>query len=148
VMKITNIKSFHVNTFLHHLTILLVLFCRTLPSLAKAKRKMRRPRWKCQRTRPKQEGAVDVGNAGAGRVCHAFEDAGDGRGVERGGDENGGAREGKLADVRQRCRKRQYVSRRRVEKRRWCEEIDMTTSRCERRGAVEDGGERWLCNGW
>ena len=42
---------------------------------------------------------MDVGNATTGRVCHAFEDAGDGRGVKRGGDKNGGAREGKLADV-------------------------------------------------
>ena len=66
---------------------------------------------------------MDVGNAAAGRVCRAFEDASDGRGVERGGGENGGAREGKLADVRQRCRKRQYVSRRRVEKRRQCNKI-------------------------
>ncbi len=66
---------------------------------------------------------MDVGNAAAGRVCHAFEDAGNGRGVEREGDENGGAREGKLADVRQRCRKMQYVSRRRVMKRRQCDEI-------------------------
>jgi hypothetical protein len=66
---------------------------------------------------------MDVGNAAAGRMCRAFEDAGDGRGVERGGNKNGGAREAKLADVRQRCRKRQYVSRRRVEKRRQCNEI-------------------------
>ena len=67
--------------------------------MAKAKRKMRRRRQTCRRTRPKREGAVDVGNATTGRVCHAFEDAGDGRGVKRGGDKNGGAREGKLADV-------------------------------------------------
>ena len=68
---------------------------------------------------------MDVGNAATRtrRVCPAFEDAGDGRSVERGGNENGGAREGKLADVKQRCRKRQYVSRRRVEKRRRCNEI-------------------------
>ena len=39
---------------------------------------------------------MDVGNAAAGRVCRAFEDAGDGRVIERGGNENGGAREGKL----------------------------------------------------
>ena len=66
---------------------------------------------------------MGIGNAAAGRVCRAFEDAGNGRGIKRGGDENGGAREGKLADVRQRCRKRQYVSRRRVEKRRQCNKI-------------------------
>ena len=66
---------------------------------------------------------MDVGNAIAGRVCCAFEDAGDGRGIERGGDENGSAREGKLEDVRQRCRKRQYVSQRRVEKKRRCNKI-------------------------
>jgi len=42
---------------------------------------------------------VAVGNAAAGRVHRAFEDARDGRGAERGGNENGGAREGKLADV-------------------------------------------------
>ncbi len=66
---------------------------------------------------------MDVGNAAAGRMCRAFEDAGDGRGVERGGDKNGSTREGKLVDVRQRCRKRQYVSRRRVEKRRQCNKI-------------------------
>jgi len=53
---------------------------------------------------------VAVGNAAAGRVCRAFEDAGDGRGAERGGDENGGAREGKLADLRQRCRTRLHVA--------------------------------------
>jgi hypothetical protein len=40
-------------------------------------------------------GAVDVGNAAHGRVCHAFEDATDGCGIERGGNENGGASEGK-----------------------------------------------------
>ena len=77
----------------------------------------------CRRTRPKQEGTVDVGNAAAGRVCRAFEDVGDGCCVERGGNKNGGAREGKLADVRQRCCKRQYVSRRRIEKRRRCNKI-------------------------
>ncbi len=70
-----------------------------------------------------QEGAVDVGNAATGKVCCAFEDAGNGRGVGRGGNENGGAREGKLADVRQRCRKRQYVSRRCIKKRRRCDKI-------------------------
>ena len=70
-----------------------------------------------------QEGAVDVGNAAAGKVCRAFEDAGNGRSVERGGDENGGGREEKLADVRQRCHKRQYLSRRRIEKRRRCDKI-------------------------
>ena len=73
--------------------------------------------------RPKQEGAVDVGNAATRRVCHAFEDPGYGRGVERGGDRNGGVREGKLVDVRQRRRKRQYVSRRHIEKRRRCDVI-------------------------
>ena len=66
---------------------------------------------------------MDVGNAAARRVCRAFEDAGDGRGVERGGNNNGGVRECKLAVVRQKCRKRQYVSRRCVEKRRQCNEI-------------------------
>ena len=66
---------------------------------------------------------MDIGDAAARRVCHAFEDASTGRGVERGGNENGGAREGKLADVRQRCCKRQYVSLRRVKKRRRCDEI-------------------------
>ncbi len=53
-----------------------------------------------------------VGDAAAGRVRRAFEDAGDGRGAERGCDENGGAREGELADLRLRCRKRHHVSRR------------------------------------
>ena len=80
--------------------------------LAKAKRKIWWRRWTCQRTRPKQEGAVDVGNAAVGRVCRAFEDASNGRGVERGGNKNSSAREGKLANAKQRCRKRQYVSRR------------------------------------
>ncbi len=89
----------------------------------KAKRTMQRCRQRCQRTRPKQEGAVDVGNVDAGRVCCEFEDAGNGCGVERGGNKNGGAREGKLADVRQRCSKRQYLSRRRVEKQRQCNNI-------------------------
>ncbi len=41
-----------------------------------------------------------IGNAAAGRVRRAFEDAGDGRGAERGCDKNGGAREGELVDVR------------------------------------------------
>ena len=91
--------------------------------MAKAKRKMRRRRRTCQRTKPKQEGAVDISNAAAGRVCRAFEHAGNGREVERGGNENGGVREGKLADVRQRCRRRQYVSRRCAKKRRRCNEI-------------------------
>ena len=49
-----------------------------------------------------------VGDAAAGKVRRAFEDAGDGRGAERGGDENGGAREGELADLRQRRRKRHW----------------------------------------
>ena len=40
-----------------------------------------------------------IGDAVAGRVHRAFEDAGDGRGAKRGGDENGGAQEGKLGDV-------------------------------------------------
>ena len=40
-----------------------------------------------------------VGDAAAGRVQRAFEDAGFGRGAERGGDENGGAQEGELADI-------------------------------------------------
>ena len=53
----------------------------------------------------------------------AFEDAGDGRGTERGGNENCGAREGELADVRRRCRKMQQVSRWRVERRRWCDKM-------------------------
>jgi len=43
---------------------------------------------------------VAVGDAAAGRVRRTFEDAGNGRGAERGGDENSGAREGELADVR------------------------------------------------
>ena len=36
-------------------------------------------------TRAVQEGTVAVGDAAAGRVRRAFEDAGDGRGAERGG---------------------------------------------------------------
>ena len=43
---------------------------------------------------------MDIGNAATGRVCRAFEDAGNGRGIGRGGNKNGGAREGKLADVK------------------------------------------------
>jgi len=35
---------------------------------------------------------VAVGNAAAGRVRRAFEDASNGRGAERGGNKNGGAR--------------------------------------------------------
>ena len=41
-----------------------------------------------------------VGDAAAGRVRRAFEDAGDRRGAERGGGDNGGAREGELANLR------------------------------------------------
>ena len=52
----------------------------------------------CWRTRAKREGAVAVGDVPAGRVRRAFEDAGDGRGIERGGGTNGSAREGELAD--------------------------------------------------
>ena len=62
-----------------------------------------------------REGTVAVGDAAAGRVRRAFEDAGNGRGAQRGGDENCGAREGELADVRRRCRKRQHASRRCIE---------------------------------
>ena len=51
-----------------------------------------------------------VGDAAAGGVHRAFEDASNGRGAERGGDKNVGAREGKLADLRQRCRKRLHVA--------------------------------------
>ena len=51
-------------------------------------------------TRAVQEGTVVIGYAAAGRVRRAFEDAGDGRGAERGGDDNGGAREGELANLR------------------------------------------------
>ena len=47
-----------------------------------------------------QEGTEAIGDAAAGRVRRAFEDTGDGRGAERGCDENGGAREGELADLR------------------------------------------------
>jgi hypothetical protein len=49
-------------------------------------------------TRAVQEGTVAVGDAAAGRVRPAFEDAGDGHGAKRGGDDNGGAREGELAN--------------------------------------------------
>ena len=72
----------------------------------------------CWRTRAVQEGTVAVGDAAARKVRRAFEDAGDGRGAKRGCDENGTAREGELADLRRRCRKRQHLSQRRVERRR------------------------------
>ena len=62
-------------------------------------------------TRAVREGTVVVGDAAAGRVRPAFEDAGDGHGAERGGDDNGGAREGELANLRRRCHKRLHVSR-------------------------------------
>ncbi len=74
-------------------------------------------------TRAVREGTVAFGDAAAGRVHRAFEDAGYGRGAERGGDKNCGAREGELADVRRRCRKRQHASRRRVERRRRCDKM-------------------------
>jgi hypothetical protein len=54
----------------------------------------------CLRMRAVQEGTVAVGNAVARKVHCAFEDAGDGHGTERRGDENGGERESELADVR------------------------------------------------
>ena len=63
-------------------------------------------------TRDLQEGTVAVGDAATGRVRHAFEDAGHGRGAERGGDDNGGAREGELANLKRRCRKMLHVSQR------------------------------------
>ena len=47
-----------------------------------------------------RKGTVAVGNAAAGRVRRAFEDAGNGHGAERGGDKNCGAREGELANLR------------------------------------------------
>ena len=50
-------------------------------------------------TRALQEGTVAVGNAATRRVRQEFEDAGDGRGAERGGDDNGGARDGELANM-------------------------------------------------
>jgi hypothetical protein len=56
-------------------------------------------------------------------VRNAFEDAGDGGGIERGFNKNGGAREGKLADVRRRCHKRQHMSRQRVKRLRRCYKI-------------------------
>ena len=74
--------------------------------MAKAKRTMQRCWQMCWRTRAEREGAVAAGNPTAGRMRHAFEDTGDGRGVKREGDNNGSAREGELADVRQRCQKR------------------------------------------
>ena len=111
----------------------------------------------CCRIRAVREGTVAVGNAAAGRVGHAFEDTCDGRGAERGCDENGGARgraggfkakvpqeatreparrqtcwstsknggarEGKLVDVRRRCRNRQHVSRRHVERWMRCDKM-------------------------
>jgi hypothetical protein len=44
------------------------------------------------------------GNSGRWQCHHresrAFEDTGDGRSAERGGDDNGGAREGELANLR------------------------------------------------
>jgi hypothetical protein len=46
----------------------------------------------CCRMRAVREGTVAVGNAAAGRVRHAFEDACNGRRAERGCNENGGAR--------------------------------------------------------
>ena len=70
-----------------------------------------------------QKGTVAVGDAAAGRVCRAFEDASNGRGTKRGGDKNCGAREGELVDVRRRCRKRQHASRRRIERRRRCDKM-------------------------
>jgi len=70
-----------------------------------------------------QKGTVAVGDAAAGRVRHAFEDAGNGRGAERGGDKNCGAREGELADVRQRCHKRKHASRWHVEMQRRCDKM-------------------------
>ena len=67
-----------------------------------------------------QKGTVAVGDAAAGRVRRAFEDASNGRGTKRGGDKNCGAREGELVDVRRRCRKRQHASRWHVKMQRRC----------------------------
>ena len=74
-----------------------------------------------------------VGDAAAGRVT------GDGRVTKRGGDKNGDAREGKLEDVRRRCCKRQHVSRRCVERRRWCDEM----RRNNQPARMKRGGLRW-----
>jgi len=54
----------------------------------------------CWRMRAVREGTVAIGNAAARRLHRAFEDAGDGRGAERRGDENGGARVSEVADLR------------------------------------------------
>ena len=80
------------------------------PRPAKAKRTMQRRRQTCWRIRANQEGPAVVGGAVAGRLHGAFKNAGDGRGVERRGDENGGARKGELTVVRQRCCKWQHMS--------------------------------------
>jgi hypothetical protein len=104
------------------------------------KRTMWQRRWMCCRTRAKQEGAVADGNAVAGRVRCAFEDTSDGHDVKRGGDKNGGAREGKLADVKRRCRKRQHVSRWRVERRRRCYKIQHNNQLAR----TKRGGQGWM----
>ena len=84
-----------------------------------------------------------VGNAAAGRMSRAFEDAGKGHGTERGGNKNGGAREGKLADVRQRCCKRQHMSQR-------CgQEVEAVQQDATQQlaGANEEGGSRMDARG-
>ncbi len=100
---------------------------------------MRQRMWTCWMSRAVREGTVAVGDAAAGRVRRAFEDAGDGRCAKRGGDENCGAREGKLADVRQRCRKRQHASRRHVERRRRCDKM----RRNNQPALTKRGGRGW-----
>jgi len=75
---------------------------------------------------------VAVGDAAAGRVRRAFEDAGDGRGAVKGGDENGGAREGELADLRRRCRKRLHVAG---------AQVDML----EDKSRMRVNSDRWQC---
>ena len=94
----------------------------------------------CWRTRAIRKGTAAIGDAVAGRVRRAFEDAGDGRGAERGGDENFGTREGKLADVRQMFRKRQHASRRRVKRRRRCDKM----RRNNQPALTKRGGRGWM----
>ena len=93
----------------------------------------------CWRMRAVQKGTVALGDAAGGRVRHAFEDAGNGRGAERGGDKNSGAREGELSDVRRRCHKRQHASRRRVERRRRCDKM----RRNNQPALTKRGGQGW-----
>ncbi len=122
--KITNIKSFHVITFLHHL-MTLSQFYFVVPSPRQQKKRGGRS---CTGKRVGEQEPSKRGQwtlvmpPPEGFAVHLRTPAMAVALREGQGNKNGSVREGKLMDVRQRCHKRQYVRQWRVEKRRQCDE--------------------------